>query len=197
MQIESLKKVTAPGAREVCALATAGGFKLAAPDGIPPAQFVAELVAAKRFEEAVQFMAFALPPREAVWWACLCARTALRDPVPPEIAAAVNAAETWVRQPTDENRRAAMASAQATNFQSPAAWAAVAAFWSGGSMAPPNVPDVLAPAHLLGCAVTGAVALTAVVTEPQFADQKRARFVAAAVDIANGGNGRAMLAGAA
>jgi hypothetical protein len=32
--------------------------------------------------------------------------------------------------------------------------------------------------------------LAAVIFEPQFAEQRRARYIASAIDIANGGNGR-------
>jgi hypothetical protein len=86
--------------------------------------------------------------------------------------------------------RAALARAQATDFKSPAAWAAAAAFWSGGSLAPENLPEIAPPAHLMGSAVAGAVMLAAVKSEPQFAQQKRERYLASAIDIANGGNGR-------
>jgi hypothetical protein len=190
MQIEQLKKITAPSAQEICALAAAGGFTLTAQDGASPAKFLNDLLAAKNLTGAVQFLAFALPAREAVWWACQCSREELREPVPRPLQDAVEAAEAWVRQPTEEHRRAAMSRAQATDLQSPAAWAAVAAFWSGGSLAPENLPEIPAPAHLRGCAVAGAVMLAAVKSEPQRADQRRERYLASAVDIANGGNGR-------
>jgi hypothetical protein len=72
----------------------------------------------------------------------------------------------------------------------------MAAFWSGGSLAPENLPEVAAPPQLLGSAVASAVMLAAVKPEPKFAGQKRARYVQAAVDIANGGNGRISAAGA-
>jgi hypothetical protein len=195
MRIEELKKITAPSAQEICALATAGGFKLIAQQGASPAAFLNELLAAKNLSEAVQFFAFALPPREAVWWACQCSREELPDPTPQPLQDAIEAAEAWVRKPTEEHRRAAMSRAQATDLQSPAAWAAVAAFWSGGSLAPENLPEVPAPAHLIGCAVAGAVTLAAVKFEPQSADQKRERYLASAIDIANGGTGRLAPAG--
>src|SRR5262249_707152 len=121
---------------------------------------------------------------------CVCARMELQEPVPEPMASALLAAETWVRKPTDEHRRAAMASAQAANFESPAAWAAVAAFWSSGSMAPPDLPGGPPAPHLLGLAVLGAVTLAAVLSTPERADEKRERYLAAAVNIANGGNGR-------
>jgi hypothetical protein len=188
--VATLAKVTAAHARDICALASAGGFELPPPSDSTPAQYVGELIAANNLGAAVQFLAFALPPREAVWWACTCARLELREPAAQAVRDAVDAAETWVRRPTDENRRAAMARAQDTKFDSPSAWAAVAAFWSGGSMAPPNLPEVPPAPHLLGVAVTGAVTLAAVQLEPQSADEKNARFLSAAVDIANGGTGR-------
>ncbi len=196
MQIDNLKKITVTNAQEICALATAGGFALNSPEGASPAKFLNGLVAAEDLNQAVQFLAFALPAREAVWWACLCAREGMREPVPTPLQAAIAAAEAWVRKPTEENRRAAGLSAQATDLKSPAAWAAMAAFWSGGSLAPENLPEVAAPPQLLGSAVASAVMLAAVKPEPKFAGQKRARYVQAAVDIANGGNGRISAAGA-
>ena len=77
-----------------------------------------------------------------------------------------------------------------TGSCSPAASAAMAAFWSGGSLAPENLPEVAAPPQLLGSAVASAVMLAAVTPEAKLAAQKRARYLQAAVDIANGGNGR-------
>jgi hypothetical protein len=191
MQIDNLKKITVASARDVCALASAGGFKLAAPDGASPVQYLNTLLGATDLNPAVQFLAFALPPREAVWWACVCARDQLQNPVPEPLLAAVAAAEAWVRKPSDELRRSAMTCAQATDLKTPAAWAAVAAFWSGGSLAPENLPEVAAPPHLVGSAVASAVMLAAVGSGPKLADRKRASYLKAALDIANGGNGRA------
>jgi hypothetical protein len=190
VHIDSLTKISTARAAEVCALAAAGGFELSAPEGASPAEYLNVLISGKKLEQAIQFFAFALPPREAVWWTCICARAVFPEPPPKPLLDAVDAAEAWVRKPTEELRRAAMSRAQATDFQSPATWAAVAAFWSGGSLAPADLPAVPAPPHLLGVAVAGAVTLAAVQTEPQRADQKRAHYLASAIDIANGGNGR-------
>ena len=86
--------------------------------------------------EATRVFAHALPKREAVWWACMCAgHTAPAEPAAADTKAR-ELAEIWVRQQTDEIRRAAMDEAKKAGFQSPEAWAAVAAFWSAGSLAP-------------------------------------------------------------
>jgi hypothetical protein len=139
--------------------------------------------------DAARFMAHALPKREAVWWACMCARATAPEPPPPD-AAAVAAAEAWVRKPEEELRRAAMAKAEAAGFRSPEAWAAVAAFWSGGSMAPPGQPVVPPAEHLTGVAVAGSVSLSAVRREPEKAEATLKRFVESGLDIAAGGSGR-------
>jgi hypothetical protein len=195
LQAERLTKVTAASSREIRALAAAGGFPLPAGDELTPPQFLNQLLASNDLESAVKFMAFALPHREAVWWACGCARMELSGTETEPVLAALQAAETWVRSPTDPNRRAALARAQATDFRSPAAWAAVAAFWSGGSMSPEDQPEVPAPPHLRGVAVAGSVGLAAVQSEPLRAAEKRERYIAAAIDIANGGTGRKPSAG--
>ena len=142
--------------------------------------------------EAVRLTAHALPKREAVWWACMCAN-AVPDPagLPAADAAARMAAEAWVRKPADESlRRAAWDAAQKTEFRSPEAWAAVGAFWSGGSMAPEGQPAVPPAEHLTGVAVSGAVVLAAVRGRPERAEARLGRFLAAARDIAGGGAGR-------
>jgi hypothetical protein len=153
---------------------------------------LARLQAAGCLHEAATLAAHALPKREAVWWACMCA--AAVPPVgalPPADAQARAAAEAWVRQSSaDALRRQAWAAAQASGFNSPEAWAAVGAFWSGGSMAPEGQPTVPPAEHLTGVAVSGAVLMAAVRGKPERALERRQRFLAAARDIAAGGAGR-------
>jgi hypothetical protein len=147
------------------------------------------LVEAGMMADAARFMAHALPKREAVWWACMCARATEPAPPPADLAA-VAAAEAWVRKPEEELRRDAMAKAEAAGFRSPEAWAAVGAFWSGGSMAPANQPVVPPAEHLTGVAVAGAVSLAAVRRAPEQAEATLRRFVRSGLDIAAGGSGR-------
>lgn len=151
---------------------------------------IARLVALERFNDAARLAAHALPRREAVWWACMCAR-ATPDPArTPLDEAALVAAEAWVRKPEEAQRRAAMKAAEAAAFRSAEAWAAVGAFWSGGSMAPEGQPVVPPAEHLTGVAVAGAVVLAAVRAWPERGPARLQRFVASARDIAAGGAGR-------
>ncbi|WP_372620168.1 DUF6931 family protein [Falsiroseomonas sp.] len=140
--------------------------------------------------EAAKLTAHALPKREAVWWACMCARHTVPADAPPGLAELCAAAETWVRKQTDESRRAAFALAQLQGLDTPEAWAAVGAFWAGDSMAPPDVPKVPPAPHLTGTAISGAVNLAAVRGDPLKRDARLARFLESARDIAAGGAGR-------
>jgi len=141
--------------------------------------------------EATRLVAHAMPAREGVWWACACSRHTAPSGANPAAETTVrDAAEEWVRRPTDEHRRAAMKQAETTGFGSPEAWAAVAAFWSGDSMAPPEAPKVPPQPHFTGLAVAGAVALAAARGPATRREARLQRFLAAAKDIASGGVGR-------
>src|ERR1700720_2174455 len=71
--------------------------------------------------EATRLLAHTLPRREAVWWACMCARHTAPANLPETDREALEAAEAWVRRQTDEVRRAAMDKAQHAGFQTPEA----------------------------------------------------------------------------
>lgn len=141
--------------------------------------------------DAIRYLAVGLPRREAVWWACACRRRFLTDPLPAAEEAAWAAAEGWVYEPTEPRRRAAFAPAEALKHQTAGAYAALGVFWSGGSLAPPEVSIVIPPADsLTGSAVAASVILCCV---PGAAKTISARHEAAfqiGCDIANGGSGQ-------
>ncbi|HET9147857.1 MAG TPA: hypothetical protein VFN77_07400 [Acetobacteraceae bacterium] len=148
------------------------------------------LVSAGFLIEAARCYAHALPRREAVWWACMCALHTARDDLPEPDRMAREAAESWVRSQSEESRRAAMELAGKIGFQSPEAWAAVGAFWSGPTLGPPGAPPNPPAPHLAGLAVAGAVALAAVRGEASKRTARLGRFLVSARDIAAGGAGR-------
>jgi hypothetical protein len=153
------------------------------------AEAIERLAAAGFMPEAVKITAHALPKREAVWWACMCARhtAPAAEPVLAELCAA---AETGVRKQSDESRYAAFRLAEAQGFDTPEAWAAVGAFWSGDSMSAPEAPKVPPAPHLSGLAVAGAVNLSSVRGDPLQRAARLTRFLDSARDIARGGAGR-------
>jgi hypothetical protein len=187
----AFKKVAADRASAVCQdiEVDEAARALLAPE-LAPAAYLRLLIDAAHYVDAVRFLARALPKREATWWACLCARSALGESPAPEVMKALELAEQWVLKPTEEHRRLTYPAAQAAQFGHPASWAAMAAFWSGGSMAPPDVPAVPPADNLTAKAVAGAVMLAAVQTEPEKAEAKYRRFLEQGIDIACGGSGR-------
>ena len=148
-----------------------------------PREFISILSKREMFPQAVRFLAFSLPKRECVWWAWVCARKASGTP-PPPVKTALDATERWIVQPTDEHRRAAMESAQAADVGTPAGCAALAAFFTGGSLAPPNVPAVPPGEFMTAKAATGSIMLSAVITQPERAAEKFREFLALGLEVA-------------
>src|SRR5262249_38189654 len=124
--------------------------------------------------------------REAVWWASLCVRSVAGTNPVPEVVAALQAAEQWATDPTEENRRAALVAAEASGLGTPAGCTAMAAFWSGGGLGPANLPPMPPAEHLTARGVSGAVLLALVIAEPEKAAEKAGRFLAQGIAVADG-----------
>lgn len=186
-----LTKITAPAAAEILARyePDEAARKLLAP-GATPAAFLDALRGAGALAEAIRFLAFALPPREGAWWACLSAREAVAAKPDPKATACLDAAEAWVYKPSDEARRAVFPLAEANGFDNPAGYAALAVFWSGGSIAPPDIEPIEPDAKLAPTAAGAAVLAAALVPDVAGAKGRHKRAIERALDIARGGSGR-------
>lgn len=155
-----------------------------------PSIAAARLLAGGFRAEAAALLAHVLPAREAVWWACQCAAHTAPPQLPRPQRAARELAEQWVRQGTDALRRAAMDQARLGGLDTPEAWTAVAAFWSGDSLAPLGQPKVPPAPHLPGTAAAGAVQLSAVRGGAARQAARLDSFLRSAHEIAHGGTGR-------
>src|SRR5262245_6903051 len=154
--------------------------------GHGPFEYLRALVEKEELADAVRFLAHALPKREGVWWAWVCARRAAGEAPSPKAKAVLEATEAWIREPTEGNRRAAMERAQAAEFTTPAGCAGLAVFLSGDNLAPPNVEQAVPPGEFAAAkAVAGAVIMAAVAPEPQKAGEKFRAFLQQGVDVIN------------
>lgn len=140
--------------------------------------------------EAVRVLAQSLPKREGVWWACMCAQATAPADLGPEHRLARETAELWVRQQKDEQRRAAYDHGAAVEFGSPEAWAALAAFWSAGSISLPDLPEVAPTPDASGTAVGAALAMAAARGDGTRREARLKRFLESGRNIASGGPGR-------
>lgn len=185
----TLAGITAKTAGEVCTRYALGeqAAGLLRKD-MTPKQFLDALIEKTLYPEAARFLAHGLPKREAVWWGCQCVRSVQPANPPAPILAALQSAEKWVADPSDANRRAARPAAEAAGANTAAGCVAMAAFWSGGSLGPPDAPPVPPGEYLTATGASGAVMLAAIVTEAEKAAEKYQKFFALGADVANGIN---------
>ncbi|KPK35885.1 MAG: hypothetical protein AMJ65_17025 [Phycisphaerae bacterium SG8_4] len=146
-------------------------------DDQTPKEYVELLIEREHYPDAVRFLAHALPKREAVWWAWVSAKRIAGEDPPLETRAVLEATEAWIKEPTDQNRRVAMAKAEAADLSTSAGCAGLAAFFSGGSLAPPDVDAVPPGEYMAAKAIAGSIVLAAVSVEPEKANEKFQGFI--------------------
>ncbi len=187
MSNAALIKVQAARASEVCA-----NFYLPVEileltrRGMGPQSFIETLLEKKQYLVAIDFLAHAVPAREAIWWGCLCLQHACGEKFSAADKSACRAAVHWVLQPSEENRVFAKTEADIVGVSSPAGALAAAASQTGGSIAPPNMPPVppgpYAPAKLVGMSIK----VAATKGEPAKMMQNQKSFVELGIGIAEG-----------
>ena len=134
--------------------------------------------------DAVRLLAHALPTREGVWWAWASVRRVMGENAPAPMVATLAAAEAWIAKPTDANRRAAYQRAEEDGGASPAGLVALAAWLSGGSLAPSDAPEVPPPPFSAAKAVAGAVIIAAV-QDPLKAGERYHDFLTQGLEVAD------------
>ena len=123
-------------------------------DDSTPLEYFDLLVTKELFADAVRFLAGWLPKTQAVRWAGTCLQKLTGGRLSGREAAALEAALVWSAEPNEEHRRAAQAVAEKAPKKGPATWLATAAFWSGGSLAPPELAEAPPAEGLTAKAVT-------------------------------------------
>lgn len=155
-------------------------------DDQTPLAFVETLVEHRQFTDAIRVLSLLLPKRESVWWAYQCVDEMLTERITETQRLAMDATSTWFKEPTDANRRATMSAGEATQFETPHGWVALAAFWSEGSMTAIELPEALPGEKLTARAVTAALLITASLGEPHHTEQKYRRILDIGREILDG-----------
>ena len=148
--------------------------------------YIVQLAGNGLWHDAVNLLAHVMPKREAVWWACKCARIAAGPPPSLVAADALAAVERWVTEPSEERRRAAAEAASRAGMGTPAGLTAMAAFWSSGSLAPAGLPEVPPGETFTARGVAGAIMLSGVLAEPENAPERYKRYIDMGLAIADG-----------
>jgi hypothetical protein len=161
-------------------------------DNCAPLDYARRLLASARPNQAIAFLAYLLPRREAVWWArqCVCALAG-----PRAEDAALRAAELWVQDPDEDSRLAALDIGKSGEPSAATTWLARAAAWSGGSMCPPEMKPLPAPAAACAQAVNAAIVLAVCAGEPIGVMKRVAACAEAGIRFADGGEAKVLVAG--
>jgi hypothetical protein len=147
-------------------VAFSGAARALLGDSRNPRDLLDRLLAKGLAYDAARLVVRALPKPYCVAWTCECIRSeSTRRPLGPVETACLESAEAWLRGDVDEARRLAADRAAAANYETPSAWVAAAAGWSGGSLSPRGYAVVEPAAHLTADACYAAVCLLAV-SEP-------------------------------
>lgn len=159
------------------------------PPEVSPLDYLAALAAGDDANAAVIFAALALPKRESVWWGCVALRGMGR--LDDRVREGLRLAEAWVRNPEEDERRAAGVYAESQYFEGAGAWIAFAAFTTSGSLAPAGLQAVPPSPEISGKCV--AMAVLQATNEPDaFARLANLRAaIDSARDFASGGDGTA------
>lgn len=153
-------------------------------DSMTPLEYVQALAEHKQFTDAIKVLAFSMESRKAIWWAYQAVREHAADLLIPDDLIAFNAVYDWICTPDDRNRRSAMETGQAAEFEGPGSWLAAAAFWSGESIAPPDLPKVPPDPTLVSQAVMVSMILSATLARPRDMQGLYAEVLAFGLDFA-------------
>ena len=121
-----------------------------------PRGFVDALVEAKQYMAGIDFLAHALPSREAIWWGCLSLQRTFGNRLEPWERRAFRITVQWVLQPDEPNREAAKQPAEVLGPASAIGNLASAVYQTGYMIlpqGPPLAPSPFAPARAVAIAI--------------------------------------------
>ncbi len=131
-------------------------------NGASPQAHYDELMSRQQVREAVDFLGHALPRYEGIVWAAQSLKN-IGDELHPDTPRTplMTAIMRWIDDPSDEQRRALGALAEEGDSTDPESLLANAVYFSGGSIAPPDLEPVLPPNDVSARFSTGAVIVAA------------------------------------
>ena len=154
-------------------------------DGMTRETLLDALIAAGQFEAAARVRAQFLSPREAIWWGGCCLRELGVDFMSGAQQAATAAADAWLLNGSEENRRAAEAAARDGGYAGPGALLAAAAFWTGDNLGPPESVQPIPPdPRLVGKGVCASLLMATVSPDARHAVERWQLFLKLGRDVA-------------
>ncbi len=155
-------------------------------NGMAPGLFIEALTAHKQYIAGIDFLAHALPAREAIWWGCLCFQHAGGNDMSPPDKAAAAAAVQWILQPSESTRGAAKVQAEAAGPTSVGGALAMAVYQTGPGSASPGGPPIAAPRFGTAKSVANAVKLACIKSDPARIVETQRGFMELGIGVAEG-----------
>jgi len=187
----NMKKINAKTAKELTAHYDAideDALELLQPE-LTPEEYIKKLMDNEFFADSIIFLSHGLPKREAIWWACLCAKAVTDKDTKADDLASLTMAEKWVYEPDNKKRRMCGTLAEKGEYKSAQNWAAAAVFWSGGSITKEDEPAMEPAPYLYAHAVSGAILNAVGMSDVDDIDIQFQQFIKRGLNIADGGNG--------
>lgn len=152
-----------PEARQIVTAIDTDGVEGALDDETPQGYF--DRVRRASPQQAVSFLAHALPRLETVAWAAATLRQLdSAMPVAHHDRQSLDKALRWVIDPCDDYRRAAFAAAENAGEASAERMLSMAVFFSGGSIAPADLEPVHPEPHVCAKLASSAIVIKALAT---------------------------------
>jgi hypothetical protein len=117
-----------------------------AKDDLPPSRYLDLLEQHSLFRDAVRFLAHKLEVKKAIQWAHSVAQE-LQPPDEKQGEESLAAVGKWLQKSDDASRREAMHTAEKSGISSAGDCVAMAVFFSGGSITPPEAPETQPPPY--------------------------------------------------
>lgn len=135
--------------------------------------FLNRLCDEQLFHDAFVSLARTLPKQYAITWAERCFSTQPAESFSGEDRNCVEIVRQWLKNPSDSMRQAAMDAAESLEFEGACAWLGAAVGFSNGSMAPPDVPEVMPPEHMTAVSVAASLSLLSALDPDTMAARSR------------------------
>jgi hypothetical protein len=135
--------------------------------------FLNRLCDEEQFHDAFITLARALPRQYAIIWAERCFSSYPADGFSPEDRNCIEIVRQWLKNPSDSMRQAAMDAAESLEFGTACAWLGAAVGFSGGSMTPPDAPEVMPPEHMTAVAIAAGLSLLTVTDTETIVESSR------------------------
>jgi hypothetical protein len=155
-------------------------------EDLGPSRYVDLLESQGLFKDAIHFLTHGFPIHLTIRWGCGCSRELLSIKQIEEWKASLQAADNWLNAPGDQTRWDARNAAEKSNMSSPIDLIAMAAFFSGGSIAPPDAPATLPPPYLASKLAGGAIQMVVLAQHPEKAAERYRRTLQISREIVKG-----------